>query len=195
MPLNPGHRTSSTSGVAAQQRDDCLGAARVGLHPQVQGAQAAVDEEAVKRPWDGADGVLHEPQPLVELGPARDHHASDDVGVAAEVLGRRVHDGIGAELERPLVGGRRERVVDRDERAALARDHGLDVDHVQQRVGRALDPDQPRLGSDCALERVEVALVDEVVAQPPACEHLVDEPEGAAVQVGRQHDVAAASRR
>ena len=43
---------------------------------------------------------------------------ADDVGVAAEVLRGRVHDDVGAELERPLEVRRRERVVDDDARAA-----------------------------------------------------------------------------
>ena len=117
IPLNPGQRTSLTPGVGAQQLDDRRGAARVGLHPQLQRAQPAVDEEAIERPRNGADGVLDEAQPLVPARRARgDHDAADDVGVAAEVLGRGVHDEVGAELERALVDRRRERVVDRDER-------------------------------------------------------------------------------
>ena len=44
---------------------------------------------------------------------ARDDRAADHVGVAVQVLGRRVHDQIGAELERALQHRRRERVVDR----------------------------------------------------------------------------------
>ena len=38
---------------------------------------------------------------------------------------------------------------------------------------------------------VEVGLVDEVVGQPPARQHLVDEPVGPAVEVARQDDVRA----
>ncbi len=121
MPLNPGQRTSLDLGRGAQQLDDRRGAARVGLHPQVQRAQPAVHEEAVERPRHGADRVLDEAQALVSLCVAGDDGAADDVGVAAEVLGRRVHDEVGAELERPLVDRRGERVVDGDERALRLR--------------------------------------------------------------------------
>ena len=71
MPLNPGPADVGHLGRRAQQLDDRGGAAGMGLHPQVQGAQAAVDEEAVERAGDRADGVLDEPQPLVELLVAR----------------------------------------------------------------------------------------------------------------------------
>jgi hypothetical protein len=175
----------------AQHLDDRLRGRRVGGHPQVQGADPAVHEEAVEGRRHRADRVLHEPQPLVMLGRARDRGAADDVGVAAEVLRRRVHDEVGAELERPLVDRGGERVVDRDEGVALARHDPRDVDHVEQRVGRRLDPDQLRLGPDRALDSIEVGLVDEVVGQPPAREHLVDQAEGASVEVVRQHDVRA----
>ena len=66
-----------------------------------------------------------------------------------------------------------------------------DVDDVQQRVGRRLDPDQPRLVAHRGGDGVEVGLVDEGVAQAPARQDLVDEPVRAAVEVVRQHDVVA----
>ena len=147
--------------------------------------------KAVERAGHGADRLLHEAHLLVEVGVAHDHRAADDVGVPAEVLRRRVHHGVGAVLERALVDRSGEGVVDRDERVAPARHHGGDVDDVEQRVGRRLDPDQPRVVGHRGGERVEVGLVDHRVAQAPAREHLVDEAEGAAVEVGGDDDVVA----
>ena len=46
-------------------------------------------------------------------------NAADEVGVAAEVLGRRVDDDVGAELERALQVRRREGVVDDDRQRRL----------------------------------------------------------------------------
>ena len=122
---------------------------------------------------------------------ARDDRAADRVRVAAEVLRRRVDGEVGAVLERALVDRRRERVVDGDQRAPAPGDDARDVDDVQQRVRRRLDPDQPRLVAQRGGDGVEVGLVDEVVGQAPAAEHLVDEAVGAAVEVVRQHDVVA----
>ena len=55
-------------------------------------------------------------------------------------------DDVGAELERTLEIRRREGVVDDDHRAGLVRRFGggLDVDDVQHRVRRRLEPDDPR---------------------------------------------------
>ena len=74
-------------------------------------------------------------------------------------------------------------------------DDGGDVDLVEQRVGRRLDPDQPRLGAQGGAQGVEVALVDEVVGEPEAGEDLVHEPVGAAVEVERQDQVVARAER
>ena len=72
--------------------------------------------------------------------------------MAGEVLRRRVEDDVRAEVQRPLEDRRRERVVDDDERPravpeplARATPRGaLDVDDLEQRVRRRLEPDEPR---------------------------------------------------
>ncbi len=104
------------------------------------------------------------------------------VRVAAEVLRRRVDDDVGAELERALKIWSRERVVDGDHCSRLPRGVGdrADVDEVQQRVRRGLQPDEPgalvdRLGDRVVrgeLELVALRLVD-----------LGEEPVRAAVDV------------
>ena len=71
-----------------------------------------------------------------------DERAADDVGVAAEVLGGRVHDDIRPERQRLLQRRRRERVVDHDERTRRVpgRSETGDVADVQQRIAGRLDP-------------------------------------------------------
>ena len=73
-----------------------------------------------------------------------DHGAEQHVAVAGEVLGHRVHDDVGAELERSLQQRRREGVVHDREHAALAgrRQQGRQVGDLEQRVGRRLEPEQ-----------------------------------------------------
>ena len=75
---------------------------------------------------------------------ADDRDAADHVGVAVEVLGRRVHDDVEAELERALHPGAREGVVGHgDEAARRARSAAIarEVGQLEQRIGRRLDPD------------------------------------------------------
>lgn len=59
--------------------------------------------------------VLQEAQPLVDVGIAGDSGAHDDVRMAVHVFGQRVHDQIGAQLQRPLQVRREECVVDDDD--------------------------------------------------------------------------------
>ena len=151
-----------------------------------------MDEEAVERAGHRADAQLHEAHRLVDVAVAHDHGAADRVGVPAQVLRRAVDDRAGAELERALADRGGERVVDRDEDVrADRRDQRGQVDHVERRVRRRLDPDELRLGAQRALHRVEVALVDHVVDDAEALHDLVGEPERPAVEVVRDQDVVA----
>ena len=64
--------------------------------------------------------------------------------MTCDELRGRVHHEVGAELERALAQRCRERVVDHDNRAALLRrrDQSRQVEHVEQRIRRRLEPDQ-----------------------------------------------------
>ena len=161
------------------------------LHAQMERAQPAMNEEAVKRPGHGTHGVLDEAQALIELAPAGHDHAADDVGVAAEVLGRGVHDDVRAELQRALVGGSGERVVDRHQRLPPPRDDALDVDHVQQGLVGLSTQISFVSGPTARSSSVQLGLVDQVVLQAPARQHLVDQPERTSVEIGREHHVRA----
>ena len=168
----------------------------MGGDAQVQGAQAAVHEEAVQRAGDGADGVLDEAHLLVQRGVLHDDGAADGVGVAAEVLGRRVHDRAGAELQRSLDRGGGEGVVHGHQGVARALDDGGDVHDVEQRVRRGLDPDEPRLGRTARSTASRSVWSTMSYSRPEAAEDLVDQPVGAPVEIEREdHVIAAPSRR
>ena len=64
--------------------------------------------------------------------------------MAREELGRRMHDDVGAVLDRPAEIGRRQRVVDDERQARLVRDlrDGLDVDDDAAGIGEVLDEDR-----------------------------------------------------
>ena len=117
--------------------------------------------QRVERPGHAAHRVLEELDPLGDGRVVHGREAADHVRVAAEVLGRRVDDDVGAELERALEVRRRERVVDDDERADGMRGLGdrADVDDVEQRVRRRLEPDQLGLSRRATPARRRVALL------------------------------------
>ena len=97
LPLEPGRQGGGGRGVA-------LGADGEGQDP-------AQDEEGIERAERGAGIDLDALDLGDEVAPAGDD-PGDDVAVAAEELGRRLGDEVGAELQRPADVGRRERVVD-----------------------------------------------------------------------------------
>ena len=120
--------------------------AALALDAHEQRAHAAQQQPRLDRTEHGALVVaqLRErgPRVVVRRG---DERAGEHVGVAAEILRRRVHHEIGAERERPRVDRRRARRVDCEPRAARVRELGDrgDVGDVPRRVRRRLDPDEP----------------------------------------------------
>src|SRR5262245_20989702 len=70
------------------------------LDPAGERADPAKDEPRVEGRRDGAEDVADVLRLFEELAAlAEGDRAALDVAVASEVLGRRVHDGVGAELE------------------------------------------------------------------------------------------------
>ena len=159
--------TRSTCGCPSSQRAICERALGVALHPDGERLQAAQHQVAVERGGDAAGGVLDEAEPLGERVVARHRRAADHVGVAVQVLGRRVDDEVGPELQRPLEVRGGEGVVDDRDGAARAGQlrHRRDVGDLEERVGGALDPDEPRRGLEGPLHGREVGHVDLVEAR------------------------------
>ena len=126
-----------------QPRGDMHRVTAMALHAQREGLDAAQRQESIEGTRHSADRVLQEGELLFQLIVlADDRRAADDVGVAVEILRRRMHDDIEAVLERALDPGRSERVIAHaDEAAPMANfgDRG-EVDKLEQRVGRRLDP-------------------------------------------------------
>ena len=179
--------------MADEHRGDGLRVRAVPFHAHRERLDPAEHQVAVERARHRAGRVLEEADALGDLGIARDRAPADDVGVATEVLRGRVHDDVGAELQRTLQVRRRERVVDDDARAARVRElrHGRDVDDGERGIGRRLDPHHRGAACHARAVRVEVGEIGNAVLARPRREHLRDQPERAAVRVvGEQHAVA-----
>ena len=124
---------------------------------------------------------------------ARQDGAADDVTVAVEVLGRRVHDHRRAQIERALQHRGRERVVDGDLRAGLGRDlgDGRDVDDLEHRIGGRLEPYEARVGPHRGSHLCGVAHVHERSLEAPLLHDLVEDAERASVDVVTAEHVVA----
>ncbi len=88
--------------------------------------------------------------------------------MAADELGQRMHDDVGAMLDRAQQIGAGQRVVDDQRQAVLAGDVAdlLDIDELAAGIGKALDEDAARLVVDLVFESGDV--VDITPAHFPA---------------------------
>ena len=164
------------------------------LHAQAQRLQPPVGEKGVERPHHPADRVLQKLDLLREFRVRRHQRPADDVRVAVQVFGRRMHDHIGPQLQRLLAPRRGEGVVDDQQQAVRLGDlrQAGDVGQLHQGVGRGLGPDQLRLGRDGRLDGRQVAQVDIGEVQPHRPPpHPLEQPPRAAVQIVPGDDVRA----
>ena len=166
----------------------------VALHPNRQRLGAAEDEPGVHRPEDGALRVLHEAQPLDVIVAHRHHHdAADAVGMTVQEFCRAVDDEVGAEVDRPLHGRARERVVDHDEHVVATRDlaRAGQVGQAQHGVRRRLEKQHLRGRPDRALDLVEARRVGVGELEPVPPQHAFEQPIRAAIRVIGHDDVVA----
>ena len=140
-----GCRTRSTAGWSGSRRASsaALAPARSTRRCRVRSPRSA--SQASNGPAIAPCSVRWRVQPRARASSSRrDRGAEQDVGVPGEVLRHRVHDDVGAELERPLQQRRRERVVHRQQRAAARGPPrpARQVGDLEQRVRRRLEPEQ-----------------------------------------------------
>jgi hypothetical protein len=162
---------------------------------EVQRAHPAGEQPRLERPEDGALVVADGADPRPELVLAGRHErAGDHVAVAVQVLGRGVHDDVGAEFQRPGQQGRRHRAVDREPGTGAAGQLGerRDVAHLPRRVRRRFQPQQPgAAGAECRADRVDVRRIDRLYAEAPARGRFQQPVAQAPVQHPRHEDVVA----
>ena len=131
---------------------------------QVKGFEAAVGQPAVEWRGNGADGVLQERKPLLELVRVECGHAHQDVLLSVshaastpswrttyrmtiDILGDRVDDNVRSVIERILDVGAQKGIIDHHHDTVPVRNRGdgPDIHQTKGRIARALDPDQFRL--------------------------------------------------
>ena len=126
-------------------------------------------------PWIAPTAFCRKRQPLAQLGVLAHHRdAADHVGMAVEIFRGRMHHDVEAVLERALDIGAGKGVVGGGPDAAALRDrgHAFEVDELQQRIGRRLDPDEPRVRPDRAPSSASASVqIDDRSsrARPSAC--------------------------
>ena len=170
---------------------DAAGVGVVLAHAQCQRLGAAQREPAVERTRHGARRILNEAKPLGDVVPGRHQHAADHVGVAVEVLGGRVQDDVGAELQGLLEEGGGEGVVDGEQRFGFARDLAgrCEIAQSHHRVGRCLRVDQLGIRGHGRGDRSRITAVHERERDAHARPDVRHLPVRAAVHIFAAHDV------
>ena len=168
------------------------GVLAVAVHADGQRLHAAEGQVGVERPRHAAGRVLEELDRGQQVV-AADHRPADHVRVPAQVLGGAVNHDVRPVFERPLEVAAGEGVVHHQDRPVLVAQlgQGGDVQDLQQRVRRRFDPDHPRFWGHEGGEADRRGVVGVTRRQSPRLEHLVQQAEGAAVQVGRRHHLVA----
>ena len=172
----------------------CYGAR---LHGEAEVAEGLGEGQAVVARIGLGHGRKLAALPPVEA--ARfDDHAAHRVAVAADELGHRMDDDVGAPFEGPAEIRRRHGVVD-DQRHAVApgdlRDR-LEVDDDAARVGQVLDEDRLAFRRHGALEILRIAGVDEMAGPAHALEGDAELGQRAAVEaLGRDELVTRVQER
>ena len=130
--------------------------------PQGEGLHAAQQQVAAVRIDGSAHGFMQVADFVHKFRAAEDG-ACEDVVMAGEVFGAALQDQVDAELQRPLVEGRRKGAVDKGQDIVTFGDFfKLDkVEDVQIRIGRRFGEDEPGIFFDGLVEGVIVAERDE----------------------------------
>ena len=100
--------------------------------------------------------------------------------LSVDMLGRRIDDDIGAELERALQHRRREDIVDDERAPRLMGDvgDGADVDDFELRIGRALEEEGLGVRPHGGLPLGEVRAVDQRRGDAEARQQVFDDMNG-----------------
>ena len=136
------------------------------LHADGQGFYAAQGQEAVERPGNRAHRILQKAQLLAPFRlaffRADDGDAADDVRVAVQVLGGRVHDDVEAVFQRALHQRAGEGIVGHGDDAPCAADVGnrAQVGQFQHRVGGRFDPHHLRFRAQRGQQVFRIGQVD-----------------------------------
>jgi hypothetical protein len=123
--------------------------------------------------------------------------AAHQVAVAADVLGGRVHDDVGAQFQRPGEHRRGEGIVDPHQHPLAVRDLDAsgDIGDRHPRIARAFQPQQLGAGRERGFQGAEIRRVGERHRDSGAVGDFMQQAVGAAVDVAAGDDMVAAFER
>ena len=169
---------------AAEPAGQGVGVAVVAVHPGRQRAHAPLEKPG-RAGIDRSSVELHHLRHAGDQLRAACDNPRDEVGVSAQVLGRRMDDRIHAVLRGTDVHRRRESHVGREDGAGgPGRPAGrLDVEDAQRGVGGKFDEDDPRARRQRGLPGRRIGRIDEGGGDPALGQFVREQRMGGAVEV------------
>jgi hypothetical protein len=167
-------------------------------HPRRQRAAAAQRQPGVERRQRGAGDVQAVRDPAMQVVLAREHQrAAEHIAMAAEILSRRMHHHVGAQIERTRQQRRCKGVVADQQRAAAVRDVGQrrDIADLHSWIGRRLRPQQIDAAIARGAHRREVGRIDGHACDPALRQELRVQHAHAGVAVVWHKDARAMRQR
>ena len=140
----------------------------------------------------GQGGILARFRRPIEAA-AVDDQPAQRIAVAAEEFGCRMHDNVGAELERPAEIGRRQGVVDHQWHAGFMGDggDGFQVTNHAARIGQAFDEHDLGLVGHRGAKILRIVGIDEIGMPAHFRERMAHLGDRSAIKfVGREDAVA-----
>ncbi len=168
--------------MGGQKLGHFLGIVQVGIHPQRQGFDPALQQVGLLRADGGADMFEGHGADRFHQGVRACHHPGDDVAVAAQIFGAAVHHHIDPELQRAQQVGGEEGVVTHCDGAHLAGrfHHQPRIHHLEGGVGQGFEQYHLGGGADVG-QQIPIALIRGDL-DAGAAEGLLEEGIGAAVE-------------
>lgn len=176
---------AADSRVGGEAFGEDLGVALRGLQAQLEGLDAATEEEGIEGGKDGAKGVLKELEALGQRRVGGGDKSGEKIGMAAEEFGGAVNGHIDTEVEGTLQQRGHEGVIEEGEKSAFLGEgsDGSEVDDFEEGIRWRFQEDGPGFGTDGGRDRGKVGLVDEGGVDAVLGEDLGDVAPGAAVKV------------
>ncbi len=165
------------------------------FHARKQRAHAAQEQPGFERAQNATDlnpVVLDAPPEFVFC--PRDERARDDVGMAVQVFGRRMHDEIGAVFDRAAQHRRGDRGIRRQPRAGCVRNlrHRGNIGDVPHGIAGCLDPHEfGAIRAHGPPNGIQIAHIGEIDTNPPGVRKSGDPVAQRPVHHLRRHHVIA----
>ena len=177
--------------MGLEETGQSQGTLAVGLHAQAQGLQALEKHPGIERAHAGPGGTQKAEHALTHRHGIADHRPADTAALAVDVLGGRMDDDVGAEIQRPLQGRGAEGIVHHQLAAVGVGQfgQGTDVGDLGQGIGRRLQEQQLRFRPDGRLPGGKIGQRHEAHVHPEGLDVLVEQHHGAAEDGSRGDDV------